>query len=116
MYILLTTCAISLKSSKTIWSIYILGANPMILYLHIRFPSHADNAHIVLCKRCVRGCPDGDTCFYGKCLYCKNESDGVCGEGDVLDGALVLMLPKAYKFTRHRHPWSRTYVDDKPAR
>ena len=59
---------------------------------------------------------EGNTCFYGKCLYCKSKEDGVCAEGDLLEGAVVLMLPRRFKYAKHRHPWSRTYIDDKPAR
>ncbi|XP_074654697.1 glycosaminoglycan xylosylkinase-like [Tubulanus polymorphus] len=55
-------------------------------------------------------------CFYGKCLYCKSESDGVCAKGHVLEGIVILWLPSNYKLQNHRSPWQRTYRDDRKAR
>ena len=51
-----------------------------------------------------------DTCFYGKCYYCKSEADGVCANGTSLEGALVLWLPEvATTFKKWRSPWQRDY-------
>ncbi|CAH1780515.1 unnamed protein product [Owenia fusiformis] len=60
---------------------------------------------------------DKNTCFYGKCLYCRGEQDGVCGEGASLEGTIVLWLDSKWKFGKHiRHPWQRTYKDGIQAR
>lgn len=56
-----------------------------------------------------------NTCFYGKCYYCKGEETGVCGEEDILEGTVILWLPRAYPLKTHRHPWARTYVTGKLA-
>lgn len=53
------------------------------------------------------------TCFYGMCYYCKGESTGVCGEGDVLEGVVILWLPTTYQLSKHNHPWRRTYKNYK---
>ena len=54
-----------------------------------------------------------DTCFFGKCYYCKSAADGVCANGTSLEGALILWLPeKATTFTKWRSPWQRTYSND----
>ncbi|KAH9496930.1 Glycosaminoglycan xylosylkinase, partial [Bulinus truncatus] len=52
---------------------------------------------------------DGESCFYGRCLYCKGPEDGVCATNGILEGTLVLWLPKEFKMALHKHPWSRTY-------
>ncbi|KAH3792069.1 glycosaminoglycan xylosylkinase-like [Dreissena polymorpha] len=52
---------------------------------------------------------DNNTCFYGKCFYCKDESTGVCGEGPHLEGSVTLWLPSHASLTTHKHPWARTY-------
>lgn len=49
-----------------------------------------------------------ESCFYGKCHYCKREN-GVCASSGVLEGAVVLMLPEKYPLQLHRSPWQRTY-------
>lgn len=33
-----------------------------------------------------------NSCFYGQCKYCKREH-GACGEGEMLEGSLILWLP-----------------------
>lgn len=48
-------------------------------------------------------------CFYGKCLYCKDESTGVCAEGDILEGVVILWLPNRYPLKVYRSPWLRSY-------
>ncbi|CAG5135867.1 unnamed protein product, partial [Candidula unifasciata] len=55
---------------------------------------------------------EGESCFYGRCLYCKGPEDGVCATSGVLEGTLVLWLPHSFKMTLHKHPWSRTYRDN----
>ncbi|XP_013381494.1 glycosaminoglycan xylosylkinase isoform X1 [Lingula anatina] len=60
---------------------------------------------------------DNNTCFYGQCLYCKSEEDGVCADGEMLEGAVVLWLPRKWTFyKKHRSPWQRTYKEGKVAR
>ncbi|CAL1533963.1 unnamed protein product [Lymnaea stagnalis] len=54
---------------------------------------------------------DGESCFYGRCLYCKGPDDGVCASHGIIEGTLVLWLPTDFKMTIHKHPWSRTYRD-----
>ncbi|XP_076321215.1 glycosaminoglycan xylosylkinase-like isoform X1 [Tachypleus tridentatus] len=58
---------------------------------------------------------DNNTCFYGKCFYCKR-TDPACGEGDVLEGAVILWLPETFVLKKYRSPWQRTYRKDVPAR
>ena len=48
----------------------------------------------------------GNLCFYGVCYYC-NRNDSVCGEGDRIDGALILLLSKKLRIVAN--PWRRTY-------
>jgi hypothetical protein len=60
--------------------------------------------------------PDNNLCFYGKCMYCKGEKDGVCAKGTMMEGAVVIFLPPQFQFVKHRHPWQRTYLDNKKAR
>ncbi|XP_012287046.1 glycosaminoglycan xylosylkinase [Orussus abietinus] len=55
-----------------------------------------------------------DSCLYGVCHYCS-PSDPVCGNDDILEGALILWLPSYLKLTKHRHPWQRTYKRHKLA-
>jgi hypothetical protein len=57
-----------------------------------------------------------NTCFYGKCLYCKNQENGVCANGTLMEGAVILWLPKRLLFQQYRHPWARTYKPGKQAR
>ncbi|ELU15405.1 hypothetical protein CAPTEDRAFT_19398 [Capitella teleta] len=59
---------------------------------------------------------DSNLCFYGKCMYCKSEADGVCAKGTKMEGAVVIFLPPQFEYKKHRHPWQRTYRDDKKAR
>ena len=56
------------------------------------------------------------TCFYGKCLYCKDQTSGVCANGTKMEGAVILWLPKSFQLQRFRHPWARTYKSGKKAR
>ncbi|XP_012253531.1 glycosaminoglycan xylosylkinase [Athalia rosae] len=55
-----------------------------------------------------------DTCLYGVCHYCS-PADPICGIGDVLEGVLILWLPKNLHLFKHRHPWQRTYKRNKVA-
>lgn len=57
-----------------------------------------------------------NTCFYGKCLYCKGENNGVCANGTRMEGAVVLALPARFTFVKYRHPWGRTYKEGRRAR
>ena len=53
---------------------------------------------------------NGNTCFYGRCHYCKSEADGVCGVSTELEGAVVLWLPDNWKLGKVQgHPWRRSY-------
>ncbi|KAL1132036.1 hypothetical protein AAG570_011644 [Ranatra chinensis] len=56
---------------------------------------------------------DGNTCFYGVCIYCKKE-DSICGSGDMLEGSISLWLPENFSIKKARHPWQRSY-SEKPA-
>ncbi|KAK6195413.1 hypothetical protein SNE40_000850 [Patella caerulea] len=58
---------------------------------------------------------DENMCFYGKCYYCKGPATGVCAEGEVLEGTVVLWMPSRFKLKLHKHPWSRTYREGKLA-
>ncbi len=55
---------------------------------------------------------EGDICFYGICYYC-NIKDPVCADGDVIEGALVLLMKQ--KLRPIPNPWRRTYKKNKPA-
>jgi len=61
-------------------------------------------------------CTGSDTCFYGKCLYCKNQANGVCANKTKLEGAVIFRLPKHLQFQQYRHPWARTYKEGRSAR
>jgi len=59
---------------------------------------------------------DGNLCYYGKCLYCKEEHIA-CAQGDIMEGALTLWLPEKWSsFDKLRHPYQRTYVDNRKAK
>jgi len=59
---------------------------------------------------------DGNTCFYGKCYYCKGPDTGVCGTGTDMEGSVTFWLPDSYRLSKPEpHPWRRTYRDNKPA-
>ena len=58
---------------------------------------------------------EGNTCFYGACYYCK-KSDPACGDGSIMEGSLTLWLPDKWKVKKQRHPWQRTYKDNKKAK
>lgn len=51
---------------------------------------------------------DGNTCFYGKCYYCRIE-EAACGEKEVMEGSVTLWLPDWYEMKTRRHPYQRTY-------
>jgi hypothetical protein len=51
---------------------------------------------------------DGNTCFYGKCYYCRKE-EAACANGEVMEGSVTLWLPEWYELKTHRHPYQRTY-------
>ena len=59
---------------------------------------------------------NNNTCFYGKCLYCKGEHTGVCAEGKLMEGAVLLWLPETLTINKHRHPWARIYKTKDPAK
>lgn len=58
---------------------------------------------------------ENNTCFYGHCYYCS-PADPACGQGEVMEGAIILMLPEKYRLKKYRSPWQRTYKDSVPAR
>lgn len=58
---------------------------------------------------------ENNSCFYGHCYYCK-PSDPACGDGDIIEGAVILWLPERFTLKKHRHPWQRTYRDNISAR
>lgn len=64
---------------------------------------------------CVCRPPGNNTCFYGKCYYCR-ESEPACAEGETMEGSLTLWLPDVWPLQKHRHPWGRTYREGKLAR
>lgn len=76
---------------------------------------------LVFCSRGVPSSPSlplppgNNTCFYGKCYYCR-ESEPACAEGEVMEGSLTLWLPDVWPLQKHRHPWGRTYREGKLAR
>lgn len=39
----------------------------------------------------------------------KGEETGVCGDGELLEGAVLLWLPPRVTLTLNKHPWARTY-------
>ncbi|XP_038046244.1 glycosaminoglycan xylosylkinase-like isoform X2 [Patiria miniata] len=55
------------------------------------------------------------TCFYGKCYYCKPEEPACADEHDMMEGSLTLWLPRDKKLKKWHHLWSRTYRDNKKA-
>jgi hypothetical protein len=72
--------------------------------------------HALLKNFCYLYISDNNTCFYGKCYYCKGPEDGVCADGDILEGTMVLWLPTEWKLKNHPHPWRRTYKKSKHAK
>ena len=58
---------------------------------------------------------DGNTCFYGKCYYCKS-SELACANGDIMEGSVTIWLPIWYQFKTWRHPYQRTYVPGRKAK
>lgn len=59
---------------------------------------------------------DGSQCFYGECYYCKDKTSGVCADGDILEGAVILWLPDKYPLVQHVNPWIRSYKPGKRKR
>ncbi|CAD5116676.1 DgyrCDS5542 [Dimorphilus gyrociliatus] len=59
---------------------------------------------------------EGNLCFYGKCLYCKGPDDGVCAQGDKLEGVVILWLPKKLTLEKWKHPWRRSYKEGRRMR
>lgn len=57
----------------------------------------------------------GDTCFYGRCYYCKKK-DAACANGTMMEGSVTLWLPQGWHLTKWSHPWQRTYSDTRKAR
>ena len=60
-------------------------------------------------------CLGGDTCFYGRCYYCKKE-DAACANGTIMEGSVTLWLPQGWDLAKWSHPWQRTYSDTRKAR
>ncbi|XP_055941575.1 glycosaminoglycan xylosylkinase-like [Argiope bruennichi] len=58
---------------------------------------------------------ENNSCFYGQCYYCS-PADPACAEGDIMEGAMILMLPEKYRLKKFRSPWQRTYKDTVTAR
>eukprot|EP00794_Sanderia_malayensis_P016215 gene16215-17847_t len=56
-----------------------------------------------------------DVCFYGVCYYCK-KSEAACGNGNIMEGSITIWLPHGWELKNNRHPWQRTYRNDKIAR
>ncbi|KAG8193632.1 hypothetical protein JTE90_002890 [Oedothorax gibbosus] len=46
----------------------------------------------------------------------KEISIRLCGDGEIMEGALILMLPDKYRLKKYRSPWQRTYKDSITAR
>lgn len=59
---------------------------------------------------------NGRICYFGKCLYCKEE-EMACADADhVMEGSVTLWLPDEWaQFTRLRHPYQRTYKEGRSA-
>lgn len=59
---------------------------------------------------------DGRLCYFGKCLYCKEEMMACADSDDVMEGSVTLWLPPKWsKFVKQRHPYQRTYREGKQA-
>lgn len=59
---------------------------------------------------------DGNTCFYGKCYYCKGPETGTCADRFTMEGSITLWLPDSYALSAPLpHPWRRTYRPNKKA-
>lgn len=56
----------------------------------------------------------GNTCFYGVCHYCK-KAEAACANGTIMEGSVTLWLPPGWHLRNWRHPWQRTYREDKRA-
>ncbi|XP_078358088.1 glycosaminoglycan xylosylkinase-like [Oculina patagonica] len=57
---------------------------------------------------------DGNTCFYGRCYYCKKK-DAACANGTTMEGSVTLWLPQGWPLTKWASPWQRTYSDTRKA-
>lgn len=67
-------------------------------------------------KATFRTKDDGTLCYFGKCLYCKEEEMACAGKDNVMEGSVTLWLPEKWsKFTKLRHPYQRTYKEGKVA-
>ena len=59
---------------------------------------------------------NGNTCFYGKCHYCKGPETGVCAARTIMEGSVSLWLADSYTLSQPLpHPWRRTYRPNKVA-
>lgn len=56
----------------------------------------------------------GNTCFYGVCYYCM-KAEAACANGTIMEGSVTLWLPPGWPLKNWRHPWQRTYRDDRKA-
>ena len=83
-------------TTKTLYDTYLTEGNKQIILLFLLSLSLS---------------PDGNTCFYGKCLYCK-PSEKACANGDIMEGSVTLWLPDWYQLKTYRHPYQRTYIPD----
>ncbi|CAH3042017.1 unnamed protein product [Porites lobata] len=64
--------------------------------------------------RILQSSPRKNTCFYGVCYYCK-KAEAACANGTVMEGSVTLWLPAGWPLKNWRHPWQRTYRDDRKA-
>lgn len=46
----------------------------------------------------------------------QSMDDGVCGDGEFMEGAIILWLPENKTLTSFKHPWARSYTDGKFAK
>lgn len=59
---------------------------------------------------------DGKQCFYGICYYCNENEYACAGDDGLLEGSVTIWFPEDRKLEKIRHPYQRTYKDDKKAK
>jgi len=59
---------------------------------------------------------DGKQCFYGVCYYCNEDEYACVDENGKMEGSLTLWFPEDKKLEKIRHPYQRTYNDEKKAK
>ncbi|XP_050526802.1 glycosaminoglycan xylosylkinase [Daktulosphaira vitifoliae] len=74
-----------------------------------------ESASVGLKKTMYLNSTTKETCFFGKCFYCKKE-DPVCTKSGRLEGAAIFYLPSHLNLQAYLHPWRRTYNTNKFAR